>query len=821
MAASMTLTTSHDAKIPARGPLPFERPRQRIFDKERAQAALKQYQANPLDKDSYVDPDTQHRRDRIWKNWQRFTEDMDLDPNSVWIDLCIGVDGVQSIFQTFLRMYVEGSVTKRPCLGPEEYELISTIKHASTVVDTWVSLVNEADSRVLKEKRNEDRDRASFWHLSLSSRDVKTGRGPAYEIARWISHLGEELGLSLEQGFEKSEMTAEDVIFCLDTVWTRAKDISCRPSIRLAFHCATLLGGIGGWRPGSLVNIRYKDIELAWVRDPNDLSKTWPVVFITIHHVKQKKHHIQRDQRSRLKFGMIVVPYKLLCLVTLFTIKAISDNAFKAGFHSCDQVLRPGPLEKGVDFVRLEWKDEVLKEDKKIVPISYNQFLDIWNRVHFVAGSREKKRPYSLRVGAGGRLDGSLTSAVRNYTLGNSTPVFERSYQPVQIRQALAEIAFGELGKQDDDLWSVMSNAFLRRDPYAPIYLTQKEKDKFEKRKDITKLKMQVTITRNRHGLRSKEEQKLWGRIHHINNCLEKLQLSENRQVYFTEVDRLRALGKSTIHLHNPLATNPRRVVFQASNAAAEKLSPLITDRTPPSALPDKVVAYLRGETTQDNEDAGTVTDDSRLPKLEPSEKPRCLLGCGQFFNKASLTRHVKQNHEFSDPFSCPECSHLGLGECWIEASPCAWSNHVERIHGKAHAPNVQPSMMKRAYCLLCENVFAARGFTQHLNKKHSMDFSQPFECPECRRLKQRKECLIGGREFWVAHVREAHDGGEVPGAMLVSDKGYRQLNITKKRRRPAFKSETGLEDNDDWDWKAEGSPDPHADEEFWVEGWN
>ncbi|UKZ79054.1 hypothetical protein TrVFT333_006805 [Trichoderma virens FT-333] len=624
MAVPMTLSIFQDAIIPAQGPLPFER--KRTFNKERAQAILEGYQKNPLDNDSYVDPDTQNRRNRIWEDWHRFAEDMGVDPNKVWIDLCIGVDGIQSIFQAFLEEYVKSSVVLRPCLGPEEYELVRTIDHGSTVTDTWVSLVNKVNGTVLKQKRNEDREKASFWFLALSSRDIKTGRGPAYDIGRWIPHLAERLGLSCEQGFVKSEMTAEDVIFCLDTVWTRAKDISCRPSIRLAFHCATLLGGIGGWRPGSLVNIRYKDIELAWVRDRNIPSKTWPVVFITIHHVKQRKHQIQRDQRSRLTFGMTPVPYKLLCLVTLFTIRAIADNAFKAGFHSCDQVLRPGPLEEGVDFVRLEWRDEVLEENKKIVPISYNQFLDIWNRVHFVAGSRERKRPYSLRVGAGGRLDGSLTSAVRNYTLGNSTAVFERSYQPVQIREALAEIAFGELGKQDDDLWSVISNAFLRRDPFAPIYITEEEMVKFQKRNDITAFRKQVVDVRNKNGLKSKEEQKIWGRIQWIIDCLEKLQLEENRKAYFTKVDGLRALGKSTIHLHDPQATNPRRVVFKDSNAAAQKLSTLITDRMPPAMLPDKIVAYLRGEIPEGDEDVGPVTEDSKLLELKPSEKPRCLL---------------------------------------------------------------------------------------------------------------------------------------------------------------------------------------------------
>lgn len=104
--------------------------------------------------------------------------------------------------------------------------------------------------------------------------------------------------------------------------------------------------------------------------------------------------------------------HKLLCLVTLLTARAIANNAFKAGYHSCKQVLRPGPLESGVDYVWLDWSDKVLKEKKAIVLISYNKFLDVWNCVHFVVGSRERKRPYALRVGAGGWLDSRFIPTV-------------------------------------------------------------------------------------------------------------------------------------------------------------------------------------------------------------------------------------------------------------------------------------------------------------------------------------------------------------------------------------------------------------------------
>ncbi|KAL7946794.1 hypothetical protein V8C42DRAFT_318833 [Trichoderma barbatum] len=89
--------------------------------------------------------------------------------------------------------------------------------------------------------------------------------------------------------------------------------------------------------------------------------------------------------------------------------------------------------------------------------------------------------------------------------------------------------------------------------------------------------------------------------------------------------------------------------------------------------------------------------------------------------------RYVKKAHDFTNPFSCPECRHLGLGECKIEANPCAWSNYVEQMHGRIYALNLLPQTIKRAYCPLCGDFFAARGFTQYLNKKHLGDFSRLF----------------------------------------------------------------------------------------------
>lgn len=97
-------------------------------------------------------------------------------------------------------------------------------------------------------------------------------------------------------------MTTEDVRLFLDTLWTRAEHIPCTPSIRNAVHCVIMLGAFGGWRPGSLMNIKYQDVEFGWFSHPRHPNKIWPVVTINIHHVKQRTSQVERTQRSMLLY---------------------------------------------------------------------------------------------------------------------------------------------------------------------------------------------------------------------------------------------------------------------------------------------------------------------------------------------------------------------------------------------------------------------------------------------------------------------------------------------------------------------------------------
>jgi hypothetical protein len=79
-------------------------------------------------------------------------------------------------------------------------------------------------------------------------------------IKQWIwTGLAQEARLTKELTFEKVEATAYDVIMVLRTLWERAADLAIDAETRISFHANVLLSAIGGFRPGCLGKIRYKD----------------------------------------------------------------------------------------------------------------------------------------------------------------------------------------------------------------------------------------------------------------------------------------------------------------------------------------------------------------------------------------------------------------------------------------------------------------------------------------------------------------------------------------------------------------------------------
>lgn len=108
--------------------------------------------------------------------------------------------------------------------------------------------------------------------------------------------MAQKKNLTLEQTFVKREATTTDVLIILETLWIRAVDIPCTPSDRVAFHSVILASAIGGFRPEVLMQMKYRDVKLVVVRDPNRQQRTKLVANITIHHNKKSPHKARDSQ---------------------------------------------------------------------------------------------------------------------------------------------------------------------------------------------------------------------------------------------------------------------------------------------------------------------------------------------------------------------------------------------------------------------------------------------------------------------------------------------------------------------------------------------
>ena len=70
-----------------------------------------------------------------------------------------------------------------------------------------------------------------------------------------------------------------------------------------------------------------------------------------------------------------------------------------------DELLDRPLLEPGIDYIPLPLKSNVL--EKRVIPLGQEKLNEIWNRAVLVAGLRSSLKPYSLRVGTAGRLNGT------------------------------------------------------------------------------------------------------------------------------------------------------------------------------------------------------------------------------------------------------------------------------------------------------------------------------------------------------------------------------------------------------------------------------
>lgn len=231
--------------------------------------------------------------------------------------------------KAFLDERVDYSWTARTSLGPDESSKVKVITTGKTVHALWKELVAYANTNVLQEMRRQHPDDVDTWRISHFSAPGPGARGAAHRVSlvrlvlrrlafggstftdrilQWIDEtLVPKHSLSREQTFNKVAATEEDILIYLRTLWSRAEDIPCSADERVAFHCILIMAGTCGFRPGTMMNLKYEQVAMLAVRDPAT-GRRQLVATITIIHNKQKTGVCRKAQDHRYTFPLFPLP---------------------------------------------------------------------------------------------------------------------------------------------------------------------------------------------------------------------------------------------------------------------------------------------------------------------------------------------------------------------------------------------------------------------------------------------------------------------------------------------------------------------------------
>lgn len=208
--------------------------------------------------------------------------------------------------------------------------------------------------------------------------------------------------LLLDSPYQKVAASPSAARRVLYNLWAKAAYIPCTPRTRVSVHIIELLSALGGFRPKSLLRMKFSQFQLSFITLPGGRSRL--VCEVRIKRVKLKRRQKCKSKQSPwIVFTIIASSDPLFDLPDLIADLGITLNAFEADYTSPED-LYTRPLREKASYVPLRWKESML--DKHIVDISYSTLYKVWYRTCLVSGARHIPRFYCLRVGAGGRTIG-------------------------------------------------------------------------------------------------------------------------------------------------------------------------------------------------------------------------------------------------------------------------------------------------------------------------------------------------------------------------------------------------------------------------------
>ncbi|KAI0402513.1 hypothetical protein F4802DRAFT_599947 [Xylaria palmicola] len=546
---------------------------------------------------------TEKKRDRALGAWKRYRTKFhkEPEPTEFWIDLCKGDFTAKVHCQAFLRLYVKASRRRRLTLGPEESVIEQGIKSCRTVNTFWKSLIAAADAEYLLRKRQKDKEAHWMTLVRPKNQPGWLDKGVVSEISLWIYNKGAELtSLSDEPEHETVELTARDIAKLPKTLWVCADDIPVQnPAQRVIFHALVLFFSYGGFRQGMIMgegSLRYRDISMAIVRDPEDGKTRRLVATPIIRRNKLKRNALEHKKGTYPRHS--------------------SASHAKSPHAASRLVLSRQNLDP--------WKScsDDLTSRMLTASLLTGETTCLTRRSSPWLG-----RPSSESF-AGADLDGCLTAALRNFILSHSTDVYENNYTTRRFRQDLAKLRFGVSAGLNELPFDMLRDLTIYTDSGAPIDLTKDQLQYIESRQDIKKLTAALDAAK-----------------------LHELLLIDSRTKYFAEANELRANGKSTAHIRRPTPAGSREHDELDMEAAVrswtEDLTPdmLIEGRWEKTM--DWLVHYMDISWRKLSKARSSLASNRKhdaVPKI-PLESPTCFLCLKTFKALSSLTRHCTTAH--------------------------------------------------------------------------------------------------------------------------------------------------------------------------------
>ncbi|KAI7909733.1 hypothetical protein M0657_011708 [Pyricularia oryzae] len=541
-------------------------------------------------------------------------------------------------------------------------------------------------------------------------------------------------GLICEQIFKKVGAIFVDALVLLRALWVSAEHIPCSRQDRVDFHKAFLVMRTGGFRPGCIVKLKYKQVEVDLVRHPG------------------------------VKFPVFPAKDPLVCLSTLLITQAIYDQAFATSTTSFDNLTRP-------------------RNDHYI---DYATFFRGFHRLVLMAGAREKIRPYALRVGAGADLDKALTSAQRNYMLSNSTSIFEKNYQPRAVSFDLIKITFGDHagGDETEKLLKLTHNMSFTWNKNAPIYPTQEDVASFEQKPRIRAYRAEYARLKvDPSPEAQKQANRVQSRISKSIDILCKLKVARRRKEFWEDSDGRNANGKRTDDMPNQ-HINPRKARHQNSMTAATQIGQILCqDEVGSTEFSNSLLNFLRCE----DDSIATLCKGLESPQ---APMPTCLLCKTTFTDRRNMIRH--------NPFDCPNCKNpctIQGADDWYqhvfyfhgkqnvarwplvkkEADTASTLLTCDRLAGSKHI------------CCLCGRDYnSKKNLTRHNLETHHREgrFDKLFDYPACSIINNKKR-EINNAAKWSSHVAKVHGEHNAP-ALPKSNIGFkRNRDGCKKSDKP------------------------------------